>query len=174
MSASAAAAGHKVYAIVNYDRFSILPELLDAYSAMVQDLTDRFYSGVTRYTTSGFLRMKLGEALHRRQLAPHIYKIRGGGARASGRTGAWVTDQAWPDLCNVRRGRTKPSSSAAASGWDGWLGDIGVSAAFRPVCRSTARTVAARNSALNAGANDPTAPQPARRQSGSGGRTRKV
>ena len=33
--------GHKVYAIVNYDRFSILPELLDEYSAMVQNLTDR-------------------------------------------------------------------------------------------------------------------------------------
>jgi propionate CoA-transferase len=66
--------GHKVYAIVNYDRFSILPELLDAYSAMVQDLTDRFYSGVTRYTTSGFLRVKLGDALGRRQLAPHIYE----------------------------------------------------------------------------------------------------
>jgi propionate CoA-transferase len=66
--------GHKVDAIVNYDRFSILPELLDAYSAMVQDLTDRFYAGVTRYTTSGFLRVKLGDALGRRQLAPHIYE----------------------------------------------------------------------------------------------------
>jgi propionate CoA-transferase len=66
--------GGKVYAIVNYDRFSILPELLDAYSAMVQDLTDRFYASVTRYTTSGFLRVKLGEALGRRQLAPHIYE----------------------------------------------------------------------------------------------------
>jgi propionate CoA-transferase len=66
--------GHKVYAIVNYDRFSILPELLDEYSAMVQALTDRFYSGVTRYTTSGFLRIKLGDALGRRQLAPHIYE----------------------------------------------------------------------------------------------------
>lgn len=66
--------GHKVYAIVNYDRFSILPELLDAYSAMVQDLTDRFYSGVTRYTTSGFLRVKLGDALGRRMRAPHIYE----------------------------------------------------------------------------------------------------
>jgi propionate CoA-transferase len=66
--------GHKVYAIVNYDRFSILPELLDEYSAMVQSLTDRFYSGVTRYTTSGFLRIKLGDALGRRQLAPHIYE----------------------------------------------------------------------------------------------------
>jgi propionate CoA-transferase len=69
--------GHKVPAIVNYDRFSILPELLDAYSAMVQDLTDRFYSGVTRYTTSGFLRIKLGDALRRRQLAPHIYESAG-------------------------------------------------------------------------------------------------
>jgi propionate CoA-transferase len=35
--------GHKVYAIVNYDRFSILPELLDAYSAMVQDTTVRSF-----------------------------------------------------------------------------------------------------------------------------------
>jgi propionate CoA-transferase len=66
--------GHKVYAIVNYDRFSILPEFLEAYTAMVQELTDRFYSGVTRYTTSGFLRVKLGDALRRRQLAPHIYE----------------------------------------------------------------------------------------------------
>jgi len=31
--------------------------VLDAYSAMVRDLVDRFYSGVTRYTTSGFLRV---------------------------------------------------------------------------------------------------------------------
>jgi propionate CoA-transferase len=65
--------GHKVYAIVNYDRFSILPELLDAYTAMVQDLTDRFYAKVTHYTTSGFLKVKLGDALSRRHLAPHIY-----------------------------------------------------------------------------------------------------
>ncbi len=75
MAAQLLPLGHKVYAIVNYDRFSILPELLEAYSAMVQDLTDRFYSGVTRYTTSGFLRVKLGDALGRRQLAPHIYEL---------------------------------------------------------------------------------------------------
>jgi propionate CoA-transferase len=65
---------HKVYSIVNYENFSILPELLDAYSAMVADLSDRFYSGVTRYTTSGFLRVKLGDALDKRHLAPHIYE----------------------------------------------------------------------------------------------------
>ena len=55
----------RVYAIVNYDNFSIVPELLDEYSAMVSRLVDRFYSGVSRYTTSGFLRIKLGEALER-------------------------------------------------------------------------------------------------------------
>jgi len=66
--------GRKVYAIVNYDNFSILPELLDDYSAMVRGLVDRFYVGVSRYTTSGFLRIKLGEALERRGVAPHIFE----------------------------------------------------------------------------------------------------
>ena len=66
--------GRRVYAIVNYDNFSILPELLDDYSAMVSSLTDRFYSGVSRYTTSGFLRIKLGEALEKRGVAPHIFE----------------------------------------------------------------------------------------------------
>jgi propionate CoA-transferase len=66
--------GHRVYAIVNYDNFSILPELLDEYSAMVRGLMDHYYSGVSRYTTSGFLRMKLGESLERRGVAPHIFE----------------------------------------------------------------------------------------------------
>ena len=41
---------------------------------MVRDLADRFYSGATRYSTNGFLRTKLGDALNRRALAPHIYE----------------------------------------------------------------------------------------------------
>ena len=52
--------GHKVYVIVNYDNFHIFPDIIDDYSAMVRDLVDRFYSGVTRYTTSGFLRSEAG------------------------------------------------------------------------------------------------------------------
>jgi len=66
--------GRKVYAIVNYDGFSIVPELVDAYSVMVKDLVARFYTRVTRYTTSNFLRMKLGDALEGRGVAPHIYE----------------------------------------------------------------------------------------------------
>src|SRR5215831_7895614 len=66
--------GRRVYAIVNYDNFAIEPELLDAYSAMVRGLMDKYYADVTRYTTSGFLRMKLGDALEKRGVAPHIYE----------------------------------------------------------------------------------------------------
>ncbi|PKO86931.1 MAG: acyl CoA:acetate/3-ketoacid CoA transferase [Betaproteobacteria bacterium HGW-Betaproteobacteria-12] len=65
--------GHKVYAIVNYDRFNILPELADAYAAMVRDIVDAYYHDVTRYTSSAFLRVKLGQAFAGRQLAPQIY-----------------------------------------------------------------------------------------------------
>ena len=51
-----------------------IPDIVDEYSAMVRDLSDRFYLGVTRYTTNGFLRTKLGDALSRRAVAPHIYE----------------------------------------------------------------------------------------------------
>lgn len=64
----------KVYTIVNYDNFTILPDLVEEYSDMVKFLVDNYYSGVTRYTTSTFLRMKLGDALQKRDVAPHIYE----------------------------------------------------------------------------------------------------
>ena len=67
----------KVDAIVNYDNFSILPELADAYVETVKTIVSRFYDKVTRYTTSAFLRMKLGEGMNARGLAPHIYESRG-------------------------------------------------------------------------------------------------
>jgi propionate CoA-transferase len=64
----------KVYTIVNYDNFTILPDIVDKYTDMVKHLVDNYYSGVTRYTTSAFLRMKLGDALKKRDVAPHIYE----------------------------------------------------------------------------------------------------
>ncbi|MGD9310302.1 MAG: acyl CoA:acetate/3-ketoacid CoA transferase [Desulfosarcina sp.] len=68
--------GRKVAAIVNYDNFFILDDLMDAYTDMVKYLVDRYYTSVTRYTTSTFLRMKFGDALKRRNVAPHIYESR--------------------------------------------------------------------------------------------------
>jgi propionate CoA-transferase len=66
--------GHKVNAIVNYDRFTILPELVDDYIGMVKGVVERHYHDVTRYTSNTFLRVKIGEALQKRKLAPHLYE----------------------------------------------------------------------------------------------------
>ena len=65
--------GHRVNAVVNYDRFDIVPELLEEYAAMVKALMDRHYNEVTRYTSNAFLRLKIGEALDRQKVAPHIF-----------------------------------------------------------------------------------------------------
>jgi propionate CoA-transferase len=63
----------KVPAIVNYDNFSIAPELMDDYIEMVRDLTARFYSRVTRYTTSTFMRSYFGRALRAHDTDPALY-----------------------------------------------------------------------------------------------------
>jgi propionate CoA-transferase len=66
--------GHKVSAIGNYDDFFIDPDLIDAYSEMQKYLSERYFTTVSRYTTSAFLRMKLGDALEKRGMPPHIYE----------------------------------------------------------------------------------------------------
>ena len=68
--------GKRVKTIVNYDNFSIVPDLEDEYIGMVKYVVSEFYSDVTRYTTSAFLRMKLGDELKKRQMAPHIFESR--------------------------------------------------------------------------------------------------
>ena len=67
--------GKKVNTIVNYDNFNIAPHLVDAYTDAVRYVM-RYYERVTRYTTSTFLRMKLGDELAKRDVAPHIYETR--------------------------------------------------------------------------------------------------
>jgi propionate CoA-transferase len=66
--------GHKVWGVVNYDHFVLDPQVQDDWAAMVRELVDRHYLDVARYTTSGFLRAKLGPALAARGVAPHIYE----------------------------------------------------------------------------------------------------
>lgn len=51
--------GKRVDVIVNYDHFSIRPELIDEYGAMVNRLTERFYAQVTRYAASSFVKARL-------------------------------------------------------------------------------------------------------------------
>jgi len=71
-----AAVGKKVPLAVNYDNFYLAPDLADAYFAAVRGLEERYYESVTRYTTSAFMRLKLGAHLSERGLAPHIYESR--------------------------------------------------------------------------------------------------
>ncbi|WP_433798428.1 acyl CoA:acetate/3-ketoacid CoA transferase [Actinomycetospora sp. CA-084318] len=68
--------GHKVHVAVNYDNFSLAPGLEDAYVAVVRGIAERWYSSVSRYTTSAFMRLKLGGNLAQRGLAPYIYESR--------------------------------------------------------------------------------------------------
>jgi propionate CoA-transferase len=76
--------GHKVWGVVNYDHFVLDPQVQDDWAAMVRELVDRHYLDVARYTTSGFLRAKLGPALAARGVAPHIYETAGEARKALG------------------------------------------------------------------------------------------
>jgi len=66
--------GKRVRAIVNYEGFVLDRELEDRYAQMCSEAVERWYTDVTRYTTSAFMRAKLGDALTRRKLAPHIFE----------------------------------------------------------------------------------------------------
>jgi propionate CoA-transferase len=66
--------GRKVALVVNYDDFVIDAAVADTYAAMVRYMEMHYYTTSSRYTTSAFLRMKLGEALSRRRVAAHIFE----------------------------------------------------------------------------------------------------
>jgi propionate CoA-transferase len=70
------AIGSKVALVVNYDNFVIDAAVADTYAAMVRYMETHYYTTASRYTTSAFLRLKLGEALSRRRVAAHIFETR--------------------------------------------------------------------------------------------------
>jgi propionate CoA-transferase len=67
--------GHRVAVVVNYDAFQIEDPVMEAYAEMVRYMEQNYYTKVSRYTTSAFLRMKLGNALTRK-VAPHLFETR--------------------------------------------------------------------------------------------------
>ena len=66
--------GRRVHTIVNYEGCELDREVEDAWAQMVSQLVERYYASVTRFTTSAFLRAKLGDALARRRVAPHVFE----------------------------------------------------------------------------------------------------
>jgi propionate CoA-transferase len=68
------AIGRKVALIVNYDSFVLDPVVTDAYFSMITYMQGRYYTTASRYTTSVFMRLKLGAGLAERALAPHVFE----------------------------------------------------------------------------------------------------
>src|SRR5919205_2735641 len=68
--------GRKVHLIVNYDGFGLDEAVSDAYFSTITYLQQQYYATASRYTTSAFLRLKLGAALSDRALAPRVFETR--------------------------------------------------------------------------------------------------
>ena len=66
--------GHKVALVVNYDGFRLDETLSDSYFEMVSALQAKYYSTAVRYTTSAFMRLKLGAELSARRSAAHVFE----------------------------------------------------------------------------------------------------
>ncbi len=66
--------GKRVYSIVNYDSFAADDDALDGYMDLVRYVENRYYLGVTRYTTSGFMRLKLGRELEKRKVSSRVFE----------------------------------------------------------------------------------------------------
>lgn len=78
--------GRRVHSIVNYDSFVADPDILDKYADLVKYVEERYYLNVSRYSTSGFLRLKLGAELRKRRLSSHVFETRREARRHLGET----------------------------------------------------------------------------------------
>ncbi len=66
--------GQKVNLISNHDGMSIAPRLVGKWVDMLSRLESQYYMTACRYSTSPFLRQKLGQDLKNRAIAPHIFE----------------------------------------------------------------------------------------------------
>ena len=66
--------GRRVNSIVNYDRFQADDDVAEAYLDLVRYVEEKYYLKVSRYTTSGFMRLKLGKELARRKVSSHVFE----------------------------------------------------------------------------------------------------
>ena len=74
VDATLAPLGKRVYSIVNYERFVADDDIVDKYMDLVKYVEDKYYISVSRYTSSGFLRLKLGKELSKRRVSSRIYE----------------------------------------------------------------------------------------------------
>jgi propionate CoA-transferase len=67
------AIGKRVPVVVSYDSFEIAPERELEYARVTAEQERDYYTQVSRYTTSAFMRLKLGQVLTR-EVQPHIFE----------------------------------------------------------------------------------------------------
>jgi propionate CoA-transferase len=64
----------KVYSIVNYDHFEADPDVMHAFLDQVRYVEEKYYVAVSRYTNSGFMRLKLGAELDKRKVSSQVFE----------------------------------------------------------------------------------------------------
>jgi len=66
--------GQKVNIVSNHDGISVAPRLASKFVNLLSQLEYDYYLTSTHYTTSAFLRQKLGSDLKQRSIQPHIFE----------------------------------------------------------------------------------------------------
>ncbi|MCP4993916.1 MAG: acyl CoA:acetate/3-ketoacid CoA transferase [Gammaproteobacteria bacterium] len=66
--------GKRVGVFVNYDTFRINENVADDLAEMDRYMLEHYWTNITRYATSAFMRMKLDEAFSQRNIAPHVFE----------------------------------------------------------------------------------------------------
>ena len=66
--------GKRFAMVVNYDGVYIDPLVMGYHAECVARVEKEYYTNCTRYSTGAFLRMKLGKALEKRKVAPHLFE----------------------------------------------------------------------------------------------------
>ena len=64
----------KVNSIVNYDSFWVAPDVADYYLDAVRYVESTYYLKVSRYTTNGFMRIKLARGLEERHISSKVVR----------------------------------------------------------------------------------------------------
>ena len=66
--------GRRVVSIVNYESFWVNPDISDEYLELVRYIESNYYLKVSRYTTNGFMRIKLSRGLDQRNVSSNVVK----------------------------------------------------------------------------------------------------
>jgi propionate CoA-transferase len=66
----------RVNSIVNYEGFTVDDDAMEAYMDAVRYVEKKYYLKVSRFTNSGFLRIKLGKELEKREVSAQVFETR--------------------------------------------------------------------------------------------------